>query len=101
MKINRLIFTKLNYDSVLDDSILSVVGKVWKQNEPGLISAFKRSDLEYIRSIINKVDKCREENDLIYKACLFPPFNILKEFYTLVKNFENKQVISLLELLEK
>ena len=76
-----------------------VTSKAGKRNETGFISAFKQCDLDYIRACVR--NKHSNQIEKMYKACLFPPYDILKEFMNLVKATENKTTITLLDLMEK
>lgn len=72
-----------------------VTAKAGNHTENGVVSAFKKSDLENIRAAA----KMRELS--VNKPSLFPPLNILRDFTKILIEKENKKVITLKDVLER
>ena len=98
LNINRIIFSKTNNDKKSKENISLITEKVGKV----YVSAFKQKDLDYI-NLCMKTKKNVNYNEIesIEKAGLFPPYQILKEFMSLILKYEDKKQISFYDILQK
>lgn len=78
-----------------------VAGRSGNNKENGMISAFRQTDLDFLKYILMKKSREQKEVDVEKRACLFPPLKILKEFMRIIKSYENKKCITISDLLLK
>jgi hypothetical protein len=78
-----------------------VAGRAGKNKENGLISAFRQTDLDFLKYILKKSRKGENNIHVIKRACLFPPLRILKEFMKIIQSYENKKGVSISDMLIK
>jgi len=101
LNINRVVFSKLKTKLICEDSIKMVAGRAGKNKENGIITAFRQTDLDFLKYILNKSTQGQNNVYILKRACLFPPLRVLKEFMKIMKSYENKKKVSISEILIK
>lgn len=99
--MNRVVFSKIKTPPICEESVKMVAGRAGNNKVNGIISAFRQTDLDFLKYILKKNYKGDKNLQFIKRACLFPPLKILKEFMKIMKSFDNKKGISISEMLIK